>query len=318
MDVLYSQFFVKPPYPTQSFTGRTVLITGANVGLGKEAARHFTRLGAEKVILGVRNVAAGEVAKADIEKSTSRPGVCEVWEVDLASHASVLAFGDRVATLSRLDIAILNAALSTPKFSVAEGYERTLTVNVINTLLLGLLILPTLKATRRTDRSHTPHLTFIVSGIHAFTSFEEWKEDKPMKALSNPTTANMDSRYPVSKLVEILLVQDLAGRVRGSEVIVNMSCPGLVHTQIDREGGWGIWLIKLLTGRSTEVGSRTLLAGATMGIEGHGAYVKDGYVNNMGMSPWVRSDEGEQAREKVWAELEGILEGVRPGIMQNV
>ena len=318
MDVLYSQFFVTPPYPTQSFTGRTVLITGANVGLGLEATRHITRLGAERVILGVRNVAAGEAAKEDIEKTTGRPGVCEVWEVDLASHDSVLAFGDRVAKLPRLDVAILNAAISTSKFSTAEGYERTLTVNVINTMLLGLLILPTLKANRRTNTPYTPHLTFIVSGIHVWATFPEWKEDRPMQKISDPSTANMDERYPVSKLLEVLLVQELAGRVRGSEVIVNMVCPGLCHSQIDREGGLKFKLLKLIAGRSTEVGSRTLVAGAVSGLESHGAYMKDGHVENMALSPFVRSDEGRQAREKLWVELSSILEGVRPGIMQNI
>lgn len=294
-----------------------MLITGANVGLGLEAARHITRLGAERVILGVRNVAAGEAAKEDIEKSTSRPGVCEVWEIDLASHGSVLAFGDRVAKLPRLHVAILNAAVSTPKFSTAEGYERTITVNVINTLLLGLLILPTLSRPTM-DIPQIPHLTFIVSGIHAFTNFPEWKVDRPMKHISDQSTAKMEQRYAVSKLLEILLVQELAGRVRGSEVIVNMSCPGLCHSEIDRESGWKIKLIKLIMGRSTEAGSRTLVAGATSGLESHGAYMKDGYVNNMGLSPFVRSDEGRQAREKLWNELGSILEVVRPGIMQNI
>ena len=295
-----------------------MLITGANVGLGLEATRHVTRLGAERVILGVRNVAAGEAAKEDIEKTTGRPGVCEVWEVDLASHDSVLAFGDRVAKLPRLDVAILNAGISTSKFSTAEGYERTLTVNVINTMLLGLLILPTLKANRRTNTPYTPHLTLVVSGIHVWATFPEWKEDRPMKKISDPSTAKMDERYPVSKLLEVLLVQVLAGRVCGSEVIVNMVCPGLCHSQIDRDSGLKVKLLKLIAGRSTEVGSRTLVAGAVSGLESHGAYMKDGHVENMALSPFVRSDEGRQAREKLWVELSSILEGVRPGIMQNI
>ena len=70
--------------------------------------------------------------------------------------------------------------------------------------------------------------------------------------------------------------------------------------------------------RSTEVGSRTLVAGATAGLESHGSYMTDGHVENTALSPLVRSEEGRQAREKLWAELSSILEGVRPGIMQNV
>lgn len=83
---LYSQLFVTPSYPATYFTGQTIIITGSNVGLGYEAARHFTRLGAAKVILAVRNCQAGEEAKRSIELSTHITGVCEVWQLDLASY----------------------------------------------------------------------------------------------------------------------------------------------------------------------------------------------------------------------------------------
>jgi NAD(P)-dependent dehydrogenase (short-subunit alcohol dehydrogenase family) len=318
MGFLYSQFFVTPPYPTQSFEGQTVLVTGSNVGLGFEAARHVTRLGASKVILGVRNVKAGESAKEEIEKSTGRTGVCEVWEVDLASYASVISFGERISTLPSLDVAILNAAIASSEFSTAEGYERSVTVNVISTLLLGLLLLPKLKATRKLIPSRTPRLAFVVSEVHGWVGFPEWKEDHPMKAISDPERAKMNERYPLTKLLEVLLVQELAGKVRGSEVTINMINPGLCHSQLGRDSGWGLTLMKLVMARSTEVGSRTLVAGATAGLESHGAYMTDGHVENTALSPFVRSDEGRQAREKLWGELSSILEGIRPGIMQNV
>lgn len=83
----HSQLFVQPKYPTQSFAGQTIIITGSNVGLGKEAARHIARLGASKLILAVRNVEAGEEAKRDIENTTKcGKSVIEVWKLDLASY----------------------------------------------------------------------------------------------------------------------------------------------------------------------------------------------------------------------------------------
>ncbi|CAG8108958.1 unnamed protein product [Penicillium salamii] len=316
---LYSQFFVTPQYPGQSFTGQTVLVTGANAGLGLEAARHITRLGAEKVILGVRNVVAGEAAKEDIEKSTGRSGVCEVWKVDLASHESTLAFADRIATLPKLDNAILNAAIATKDFNVAEGYEETITINVINSLLLGILLLPTLKATRQKNPSSTPRLTFVVSEVHAWVNFPEWTEENPLKVVSDPSRAKMGERYMLSKLLEVLLVQELASRVRGSEVIINMLNPGLCHSQLTRNNEpWAFTVFKFLVARSTEVGSRTLVASAAAGLESHGAYMTNGEVDNTMFSSFVRSDEGRQARGKVWGELSSILEGVRPGVMQGL
>ncbi|KAJ5731699.1 Short-chain dehydrogenase/reductase family protein [Penicillium malachiteum] len=315
---LYSQFLTRPPYPKGSLDGQTILITGANVGLGKESARHVVRLGAARVILGVRNVKAGEEAKKDIESSTNRPGVCEVWEVDLASYKSVLAFGERISTLPRLDSAILNAAIATHNFELAEGYERTITVNVISTLLLGLLLLPKLKETKVKFPSSIPHLTFVVSEVHGWVEFNQWKEDKTLQTLSDKDRADMSARYPTSKLLEVLVVHELASRVRGSEVVINMINPGLCHSSLAREGNWKFTLFKLVVARSTEVGSRTLVAGILNGTEAHGSYMNDGYVDGEGMSPFVRSADGAKARAKVWYEVTSILEGVRPGILQNI
>jgi NAD(P)-dependent dehydrogenase (short-subunit alcohol dehydrogenase family) len=131
MGAFYSQLFVTPEYPTTSFADRTVIVTGSNVGIGFEAAKHFVRLNAAKVVLAVRNVSAGEAAKELIEKSTARAGVCEIWELDLASFDSVREFAERALKLPRLDIVVENAGIATSVFNVAEGHERTITVNVI-------------------------------------------------------------------------------------------------------------------------------------------------------------------------------------------
>jgi NAD(P)-dependent dehydrogenase (short-subunit alcohol dehydrogenase family) len=78
--------------PPNSFASQTVIITRANRGLGLEAARHITSLGATKVILGVRTLFKGLSVKADIEKTTKRIGIIEVWELDLSQFSSVKAF----------------------------------------------------------------------------------------------------------------------------------------------------------------------------------------------------------------------------------
>lgn len=93
MGFLYSQLFVRPVYPTRSFAGETVIVTGSNVGLGKEAARHFARLGASKLILAVRNIEAGEEAKKDIESTTNcGKSVIEVWSLDLSSYGEYFLY----------------------------------------------------------------------------------------------------------------------------------------------------------------------------------------------------------------------------------
>ena len=73
-----TQLFHRPDYPTADFSGKTIIVTGSNVGLGKEAVKHFVRLRAKKIIIAVRSVAKGEAAKAEIEAESGRTCIIEV------------------------------------------------------------------------------------------------------------------------------------------------------------------------------------------------------------------------------------------------
>lgn len=97
------------------------------MGLGLEAARHFTRLDAEKVILAVRNLEKGEAAKRSIEETTNRKNVVEVWQLDLASYESVKQFAKKANELRRLDAVVENAGIATGTFRVSEDNESTIT-----------------------------------------------------------------------------------------------------------------------------------------------------------------------------------------------
>lgn len=161
---LISQFTTLP-YPDAYFKGQTIIVTGASVGLGLEAARHFVRLGASKVILGCRNEGRGEEAKRAIEVTTGRMHVLEVWQVDLRSYESVRHFCDRASKLARLDAVVENAGVATPIYEECEGMESTITVNVISTFLMALLLLPKLRADAL-KYNIVPHLTIVASDAH--------------------------------------------------------------------------------------------------------------------------------------------------------
>ncbi|GIK02023.1 hypothetical protein Aspvir_006066 [Aspergillus viridinutans] len=318
MGFLYSQFFVTPAYPTHSFKDQTIIVTGSNVGLGLEAARHFVRLNAATVILAVRNRPAGEAAKASIREShpDSQTSI-EVWDLDLASYVSVLAFAENVSQLPRLDVLLCNASIATATFQLAEGHERTITVNVLSTILLALLVLPTLR--RSAERYGTkPRLTTVVSEVHAWTKFPERNAENTFAALDDENHTNLRERYPTSKLLQVLILREMVARMSDESVVVNMLNPGLCHSQLGREGGILLALMKMVMARSTEVGSRTLVAAAAAGEESNGAYMTDGKVDNGALSKFVRSDEGKKVQEKVWGELREILEGIKPGVTGNL
>ena len=294
-DFIYTQLFVKLPYPKHSFSGQTIIVTGSNVGLGLEAARHFTRLDAAKVILAVRSLSKGEAAKESIETSTKRKGVVEVWHLDLGSYESVKEFAKKAEGLERLDAVVENAGVARNEWSVLEDNESTITTNVVSTFLLGLLLLPKLRESGQ-KFNITPHLAVTCSEVHAWSPMEERKSENIFDALNDKETANMNDRYvppcslsysdgimqliggryQVSKLLQVFPCRELATRTAESgkpKVIINYINPGLCHSELARDAGYGLAFMKLLLARSTEHGSRSLVNAVEGGEETHGQYM---------------------------------------------
>lgn len=194
---LFKQIWSRPPAPTTDFSGKTVIVTGANVGLGKEAVKHFVRRGAARVIATIRSRAKGEAALAEIEADTQLPGVAEIWELDYSSYASVKDFCARVARLDRVDAVILNAGVATKTFETFEGDESSLTVNVIRTTLLALLLIPILR-TSAAAWNTVPTLAITGSEIHSWAKFPERNAYNSLQALSDPNNTSMNERYAPS------------------------------------------------------------------------------------------------------------------------
>ncbi|CAF9932681.1 MAG: hypothetical protein HETSPECPRED_008423 [Heterodermia speciosa] len=310
--------FARLPYPTTKHTGQTIIVTGSNVGLGLEAARHFTRLDAEKVILAVRNLEKGEAAKRSIEETTSRKNVVEVWQLDLASYESVKQFAKKANELRRLDAVVENAGIATANFTIFEDNESTITTNVVSTFLLALMILPKLQETA-TKFNVTPYLTVVSSEVHGWTSFAERNSANIFDTLSNKETANMAERYPVSKLLEVFYCRELAERIRNSQkplVVLNYLNPGLCHSDLSRDAGWFLTILKFFLARTTEVGSRTLVSATEGGDATHGQYLSCCQVAPP--SKLVRSEEGAKVQKRVYDELSAKLEAIQPGLMSNV
>lgn len=160
--------------------GRTIVFTGANRGIGLEAARHVAQLGVARLILAVRSVSAGMEAKADIEdsfvdeppstsarqnESDPKP-VVEVWRLDLADWTTVRAFAERASReLDRLDVLVQNASAALDVFGTNEhGYERNIAANVFGTVMLAMMLLPKMRDTA-THFDSLPHSVILTSGF---------------------------------------------------------------------------------------------------------------------------------------------------------
>ncbi|GAB1736025.1 hypothetical protein NU219Hw_g6079t1 [Hortaea werneckii] len=326
----YSQFFITPTYPAQDCSGRTIIVTGSNTGLGKEAVRHFVRLNAGKVIIACRSTAKGEAAKQDVETSTGRKGVVDVWPLDLTDYESVKAFAQRAKSLSRLDVALLNAGIiwlimdimaDTPEFTTVAGNESTITVNVVSTFLLALLLLPKLQESG--NRFNTiPTLTIVSSEMHFVTSFPERNSPTIFKTLNEPEEARMAERYALSKLLEVLACREIACNhsVDQLKVTLNFVNPGwciseLVRYSVASFGSIAKTVLNLVMRvmcRTTEVGSRTLVHAGLSGPETHGKYMSNCRIEEC--APLVQGKEGPEIQRRVWQELSEKLNEIEPGV----
>ena len=161
--------------------------------MGLEAARHFVRLDAQKVILAVRTISKGETAKKSIEESEKRTDVVEVWELNPSSFASVKEFASKSQSLERLDVLVENAGMYTFNFKMAEDNERTITVNVVSTFLLALLLLPKLRETALAVKKPS-ELNFTGSFVHKLTKFPERENEHIFAGLAKKESARMNDR----------------------------------------------------------------------------------------------------------------------------
>ena len=116
--------------------------------------------------------------------------------LDMASSASVQSFAKRASTeLERIDGLVANAGIMIDAWSTADGMETSITVNVINTLFLGVLMMPKLSESGRKFGTH-PTIVFIVSvlGYTAKSEMDKSRKGSIFDGLNDQNRANMDQR----------------------------------------------------------------------------------------------------------------------------
>jgi NAD(P)-dependent dehydrogenase (short-subunit alcohol dehydrogenase family) len=196
--------------------GKTVLVTGANQGIGKATAIALAQQGASVVILS-RNPDKGRAALADVQ-AASRGGKAELLVADFASLADVRrAAAEFRATHKRLDVLVNNAGLFVPERHVTvDGLEETFAVNHLAPFLLTNELLDLLKA------SAPARIVNVSSEAHRHATMR-WDdlqfEQHRYKGFS---------AYGQSKLANILFTYELARRLEGAGVTANALHPGVV------------------------------------------------------------------------------------------
>lgn len=211
--------------------GKTVVVTGANSGLGLASATQMASAGAT-VVLAVRDAAKGAEAKESIRAATPG-GTLEVAELDLGDLGSVKAFakrwGDRPC-----DVLMLNAGVMAipQRATTKDGFERHLGVNHLSHFALTAQLWPSLK---KAAGAGGARVIVVSSDGHKKGSiaFDDINLEKPgaYKDCSTPFC----SAYTQSKLANVLFAKELERRMPpGLDVAVSAVSPGLVNTALFR------------------------------------------------------------------------------------
>jgi NAD(P)-dependent dehydrogenase (short-subunit alcohol dehydrogenase family) len=215
-----------------NMNGKTVLITGANQGIGKASAIALGRMGA-KLVLVCRSEEKARAAIAEIEKAGAKN--VELIQGDLGSLADVRRVAkDFLAKHTRLDVLLNNAGLIVPsRRTTVDGIEETFAVNHLAPFLLTNLLLDVLKKTpgaRVVTVSSTAHR----SGRMHWDDLQLANGYGAMKA------------YSQSKLCNILFTRELARRLEGTGVTANCLHPGVIASGFGQTyGGFLSVLVKL-------------------------------------------------------------------------
>ena len=214
-------------------TDRTVIVTGANSGIGRAAAAALAGAGA-RVVLAVRDTGKGATAAGAMSGQT------EVRELDLASLASIHRFAE--SWDGEIDILINNAGVMIPPLSrTADGFELQFGTNHLGHFALTNLLLERI----------TGRVVTVSSGVHRIGRIDfddlNW-ERKPYKA---------NAAYGQSKLANLLFTSELQRRLRaaGSPILATAAHPGYAATNLQGKSGSGL-LNALMA-----VGNRTIAQG---------------------------------------------------------
>ncbi|KAF5007618.1 hypothetical protein FDECE_6051 [Fusarium decemcellulare] len=307
---LYWQAKNPPKDPDTSYKGKTVLVTGANTGIGYHAAVKFAALGASPLIIGVRTQEKGDATKASIIRETGNEDIV-IIPGDLSTFDAVESFVAKLnAQAPKLDVALLNAGLAMPSFTKGPGgYEIALQVNVLSTTLMALLILPKLRQTAATNGAPS-HLTFTTSKGYQDVDESWFEPGQTLIGQLNSKAGWSDQRhYLMVKLATMLALKGVASRYNDNQVVINAACPGFCKTDLGRNFSLISKImmspIQYFVARTAEQGSRSLVSATSLGPESSGKLWHDDEL--LGASNLEDSARGVELYRETWDEILTIL-----------
>jgi NAD(P)-dependent dehydrogenase (short-subunit alcohol dehydrogenase family) len=269
--------------------GKTVIVTGANSGVGLATTVELARRGAT-VVMACRSAERGEEALKEARRQSGSDKV-ELLLCDLGSLDSIRAFVQAFQARHRvLDVLINNGGVfALKRETTREGFESQLGVNHLGHFLLTNLLREELR------RAPQGRIITVSSGAHKVGSIH-WEDPHLTRKYS------AWKGYAQSKLANILFTQGLAERLRGTPVTANCLHPGAVATQLgkDRKTGFGEAILRLLKPffLTPERGAETSVYLATSEEVTH---VSGEYFYKKKIEPLSKKARNPELAERLWA-----------------
>ncbi|MBO1902478.1 SDR family oxidoreductase [Leucobacter weissii] len=291
-------------YEVPNQSGKLAVVTGANSGTGKEAARGLAGAGA-RVIMAVRTLAKGEEAKRDI-LATHPDAKVEVRRLDLADLSSVQEFADQlIAEGTPVDLLLNNAGvMMLPKrYETKDGLEMQLGTNFFGHFALTVRLLPLLL------KAAAPRVVTMSSSNQAPIDFEDLNWEKSYDA---------NGAYGRSKLADMLLSQQLAriAKDKGWNLLSVGAHPGNSSTNIfDNGAQYGdrpilairiAW--RITPSHSPAAGAAPMLYAATRSDVTQGGYYgpRFGLIGSPAPARISKRGQDTQTAARLWAEAERL------------
>lgn len=193
---------------------KTIIITGANSGIGKAAAIQLARMGAS-VIMACRSVERGQKALEEV-KAISKNEKVDLMQVDMSSQTSIRNFAEAFkAKYNKLDVLIHNAAnfdhtLKAPELT-EDKVEKVFATNHVGIVLLTHLLLDMLK-----QCAPSRIITVASKGLMLYPFL-----DIEFDNLNGERKFNLQHAYYHAKLAQVMYTYDLAEQLKGTGVTVN-------------------------------------------------------------------------------------------------
>jgi NAD(P)-dependent dehydrogenase (short-subunit alcohol dehydrogenase family) len=287
-------------------SGKCIVVTGANTGLGFEAAKVLAARGA-RIILACRTEAKAAAAMARIRQATPDADLA-LLPLDQGDLGSIRAAAATLQAEPRIDVLLNNAGVMFPPLDrTKQGFEQQFGVNHLGCFALTGLLLPKL--------AQTPCARVVVTA-----SLAHLRAEIPWDDLNAEKSYNRGKRYATSKLANLLFVHELDRRLRaaGSPITALACHPGVAPTDLMRHlGPYRIFTPLFRLFNTVEMGAWPALEAATSPrIEPGGYYGPQGIRGMKGPSGKAsrnaRSQDDELAR-RLW-DVSVEMTGVDPGL----